>query len=557
MSRKLLSTVAAGVIAAAAVLIAGCGGSSGGSSGSSAGEVLRIGTNQQFLDPNPFNAYPPIDFGVANLEYPVLVQYDAAGKVVPDFATSWTHSADGKTYTFTTRSNAHWSDGQPLTAADVAWSLNTTIKYQKGGTSINSENVQFLKNVTDPNPTTVILHYSIPQAPAGVYSLMNLTWILPEHIWASHTGGPDGADLKTFKNQFPSVAGGPFIPTSWNGTTFLLMKRNPYYYGPKPSFSEVGIEYYTTPDALLQALKSKQIDYATGLPQSDTNLVKTYPNVVVKSYPQVEYYTLWVNDAPAAPHKELLNPLVRRAIDVSLNRQQMVNIAFPGSQVGESIVPPAVNGEIAGTWWNSNVAPTYDPALANQLLDKAGYKMGPNGVRIANGHPMSYTLYTDTENGGAGDRIFQITQADLKAIGISVSQKAVDPTAWFKAVMGTNNTYNQFDMAEDIFASLLDPNFNLLYYTCGDIGSFNNTGFCSKAYDDMYALQSSTLNTQKRQQLVNQMQVMAQKAEAVPSVLLYTLTVDAWQNDWTGFGGGPYGSLSDLSKLVFTSIHHI
>jgi hypothetical protein len=50
--------------------------------------------------------------------------------------------------------------------------------------------------------------------------------------------------------------------------------------------------------------------------------------------------------------------------------------------------------------------------------------------------------------------------------------------------------------------------------------------------------------------------VMAQKDEAVPSILFYTLTIDAHQKDWTGFGGGPYGSLTDLSKLVFTSIHH-
>jgi peptide/nickel transport system substrate-binding protein len=556
MSRTLRAVVVLGALAVAAV-IAGCGGSSS-SSGSSSGKILRIGMLQQFLDPNPFNSYPIPDFAVDNLEYPVLVQYNAAGQVVPDFATSWTHSADGKTYTFTTRTNAKWSDGKPLTAADVAWSLNTQIKYQNGGASVNKENVSFLKDVTDPNPTTVVLHYTQPQAPAGVYSLMNLTWILPEHIWASHTGGVDGADLKTFKNQFPDVAGGPYIPTSWNGTTFLLLKRNPYYYGTKPSIAEVGIEYYTTPDALLQALKTDQVDYATGLDQSDTALVKTYPNVVVNSYPQVEYFSLWVNDAPKAPHQELLNPLVRQAIDLSMDRQQMVNVAYPGSQVGESIVPPAVNGDLpAGqSWWDPAVAPKYDPALANQLLNKAGYKMGSGGVRMANGHPMSYTIYTDTQNGGAGDRVFQIAQADLKAIGIAVNEKAVDPTAWFKAVMGTNNTYNQYDMAMDIFASLLDPNFNLLYYSCGDIGSFNNTGYCSKQYDDMYQLQSGTLNVTKRRQLVNQMQVMAQKDEAVPSILFYTLTIDAHQSDWTGFGGGPYGSLTDLSKLVFTSIHH-
>jgi peptide/nickel transport system substrate-binding protein len=433
-----------------------------------------------------------------------------------------------------------------MTSADVAWTLNTIIKYQNGGAAVLRENVSGMTSATATDPTTVVLHYSTPNA--AVLSFMNNTEILPMHVWSQHTGGKDGADLKSFKNPFPDVAGGPYVPEKWNGSTFLVLKRNPNYYGPKPKVDEVGIQYYTTPDSLLQALKTKQIDYANQVPQSSASTVRGY-GLTVNQYSAVNYLTLYLNAAPKAPHPELANTLVRKAIDVAVDRQQIVNTAYPSSITGESIVPPAL-----GQWWDPKVKPTYDPAMANKLLDQAGFKKGANGIRVANGHPMSYTVITDTGLGGAGDRAFQIIQTDLKAVGIQVTQKPLDPNAWLAADYGTNNTYDTMDMALETNAALLDPGFNLIYFACTDLGSYNWSGFCNKQYDALYTKQSQTIDTGARRPIVYQMQELAQKL--VPGViLLYTETIDAHQQGWTGFGANPYGSLNYFSKLTFTSIH--
>jgi len=555
MIRKRRATRVAALVCVGllAVAVAGCGGSSssgggsGGGGGSSPSGELRVGTLDQFQNPNPFNVFHVIDYDILMLEYPFLVQYDESGQVVPDLATSWTNSANGSTWTFHLRPNAKWSDGQPMTSADVAWTLNTIIKYKAGSTALWSENVSDMTSATAPDPTTVVLHYSAPVA--AVLSFMNNTPILPMHVWDKHTGGKEGSNLKSFKNSFPDVAGGPYIPEKWDGSTFLLMKANPNYYGPKPHIENVGIEYFTTPDGLIQALKTKAIDYANQIPQSNASTVKS-DGVVVNAYPAVNYLGFYINAAPKAPHQELLNPLVRRAIDIGVDRQAIINVAYPGSQAGESIVPPAVPG-----WSDPSVQPTDDPAKANQLLDQAGFKKGANGIRMADGHPMQYTVIVDhVQLGGAGDRVFQILQTNLKSLGIGLTEKPLDPNAWLAADYGTNNTYDQLDMGLETNAALLDPGFNLIYFTCADYGAYNWSGFCNKQYDAMYAKQSATLDPAKRKPIVFQMQKMAQ--QLVPAViLLYTNSTDAHQPGWTGFGANPNGSLNYFSKLTFTSIH--
>jgi peptide/nickel transport system substrate-binding protein len=537
------------VLVALAFVIAGCGGSSssGGGGGGSGGEI-RIGTTDQFQNPNYFNVFHVIDYDVLALEYPLLVQYNSAGKVVPGLATSWSHSPSGSVLTFHLRPSVKWSDGQPMTSADVAFTYNTIIKYKDGAASVWSQDVAGMTKVTTPNPTTAVIHYDAPVAAA--LSFINNAPILPEHVWKKYASGKQGANLKTFKNTFPSVAGGPFVPESFNGSTFVSFKANPNWYGPKPGVSAIGMKYFTTPDGILQALKTNQIDYATGLPQSSLKTLQSYPNVTVNSYPAINFLGLYINDAPAAPHPELRNPLVRRAIDVSLDRQAMVNVAYPGSSTGESVVPPAVPG-----WWNSAVKPVYDPARATKLLDQAGFKKGANGIRVANGHPMSYTVDLDNvQLAGVGDRVFQVIQRNLNAIGINVTVKPLDPTAWLAAVFGTNNAYNQFDMALETSAALLDPGFDLIYNTCGNRGAYNWSGYCDKKYDALYAKQSAALNDATRKQIVFQMQKYAQ--QTVPlSVLLYTNTVDVHQNHFTGFGAGPEGSLNYFGVLQFTTIH--
>lgn len=112
------------------VLAAGCGGSS---SGEKTGGTFRIGTSSRIDSLNPYVAFNQDSYSTFMYIYPFFVQYDESNvKFAPDFAKSWSTSPDGKTWTFKTVPNAKWSDGQPLTAEDAAWTINTDIEYKAG-----------------------------------------------------------------------------------------------------------------------------------------------------------------------------------------------------------------------------------------------------------------------------------------------------------------------------------------------------------------------------------------------------------------------------------------
>lgn len=527
------------------LLVAGCssGTTSSGKASSGANTELAVGVMSQFQQPNPFNAFSIMDYNYEDLVYPYLVQYNSSGHIAPDLAKSWTISNGGKTWTFHLVPNAKWSDGKPLTSADVAFTFNTILKYVKGPTALDAENVTDLTSVTAPNATTAVFHYSAPLA--SVLTYINNTSILPEHIWAKYATG-SGSQLKTYPNKPPIVSGGPYIPESWNGTTTLVLKRNPLYYGPKPKTANVVIEYFTTPDGLIEALKQGQIDYANALPASSAAVVRS-AGLVVNDYKSVQYLDLFFNMHHPI-HSELLNPLVRQAFNYATDRQQIINVAYPGALPGESIVTPP-----AEFYDPSITPPPFDVAKANQLLNQAGYKMGPNGVRIANGHPMSYAVLFDNGLGGAGDRAFQILQSDYMKIGVQLTQKSLDTTAFLAALFGSHNSYTGWDLAMETDAGLLDPGYDLAYFTCADFGSYNFGGYCNKHYDSLYSQQAASVSPAQRQKLVYEMQSYANSQ--LPAItILYTPTIDAHQKGWTGFGVNPYGALNPMSQTTFETI---
>src|SRR5438046_2165365 len=160
----------------------GCGGSkSSSSSNSSSGSgTFRLGTASGIDSLNPYVAFNQDAYSTFFYIYPVLVQYDANLHFAPFFARSWHASKDGKTWTFNTVPNAKWTDGQPLTAEDAAWSINTAIRYQKTGAANVAGLIAHITRADAPNATTLVVHY---EQPAGnVLGQFEQFFILPKHI---------------------------------------------------------------------------------------------------------------------------------------------------------------------------------------------------------------------------------------------------------------------------------------------------------------------------------------------------------------------------------------
>src|SRR5919204_319631 len=205
------------LLVALALAAAGCGGGkSGGGGGSTVvkGGVLRMGVSSTIDSLNPFVSFQATSSWVYTNIYPVLVNYDANFNFIPYFAQSWQQSPDGKTWTFHTVPGAKWSDGQPLTARDVAWQLSTIVEFQDDATAMLANTVTHLKTAVATDDNTLVLTYESPVA--NVLSQLDQIYLLPKHVWEPLATG-NGKGLKTYANVpaagNPLVSGGPVMLT--------------------------------------------------------------------------------------------------------------------------------------------------------------------------------------------------------------------------------------------------------------------------------------------------------------------------------------------------------
>ena len=512
--------------------------------------ILRVGDDLQVDSLNPFVALDGSALAVYKYIYPSLVQYSTKYAIEKNFATSWTSSSDGLTWTFHLHSGAHWSDMQPLNSSDVVWTVNTVIKYASGGGALLATYLQNVKSAIAPDADTVVFHLQSPQA-AFLANVARLP-ILPRHVWAKYAVGKDGANLRTFSNQptpgHPVVSGGPFMSTQYSASGVSLFSANPHFYGVKPSIAGFGLEYFTSPDAEIQALKTGQIDVMSRAPESAIANLKADKNLVVDATPALSESTFIINDyAKKKSNRELLNPLVHQAFNYAIDRKGIVKNAFDGlSSPGFSPLPIADIG-----WHDPAIVPVgLNLAKANSLLNQAGYKMGANGLRIANGHPMSYTVILTV---GESLRAFDIIQSDFKKIGVGLTVKITDAATSANLELTPSQ---KFDLGMWSWGPPgPDPSFMLDTYTCSQFGGWQETGYCNKAYDKLFQEQAATINIAKRQRIVFQMQEIL--ARDMPEfILAYHDVNDVWNKAWSGFGETPNGLFSDVTIDGISYAHH-
>ena len=562
-SRRMLAAAAL----AAVLLAAGCGGSSGSSGGSGSvkqGGVFTIGTTNYIDTLNPFN-YIEAEAVTAYLEvYPELVQlapnlttYEGS------YATKWTHSADYKTYTYTLHSGAKWSDGKPLTSADVAWTANTIVKYQNDATAVLASSVAHVTTVDAPNPTTVVFHYDAPIDPNLVLSNIASLYILPEHIWGSHTGN-QGKDLKAFRpeNALPLVSGGPFEITKYEKKGTTVFKPNPGWWGAKPHVEAVGLVYYTNSDSMIADLKSGQISAVDQVPYTAVSALKQSGGLAITPYKYGEFTNITWNSNPRKPqNRELLDPQVKKAMSMCVDRQQIISVIYDGQATlaNQSVIGPF------GINWQSpdDQKLQFNCDQANAMLDQLGYKKGANGIRVAPAttgkyaqpaHPMQYQVMVPGSLDFNGSREFSIVADGWSKLGIKVTQQAGGDSAQAYAIETDDNCdaakstgYAKFDIALWDWFSYTDPDFQLSVATKGQWCSWSDTGYDNPSYDQMYK-QSGTLAGAQRLALVQKMDKLLSE-QWIYTFLVNEKAISAAQPNWGGYhpelNGYNYGYMTE------------
>ena len=523
--------------------------------------VFTVGILSDIDSLNPFTGILAESYEMFQLQYSTLLSSSSVD-FTPDagLAESWEASADGKTWTYTLRPDLVWSDGTPLTANDVVYTFERILngRYEQRNYG------NYVRNITSveaPDDRTVVMTTRVPSPIMERLAV----YILPEHVWSS----VDAKAVKSFANEPAEgetlVGSGPFLVVERRTGQFIRMVANDTYFKGRPKVDELVFRIYNNPDALGQALIKGEIDFASGLTADVFSTLEGQEGITTYAGSYSGFNELAFNMGAALvdgtpigdgnPH--LQDQKVRLAISHAIDRQQMVDRILDGyGTPGSSIIPPL--------YTTLHVDPgtqTYDPALANQILDDAGYAMGPDGVRVGpDGEPMIYRLFvrSDSDSSVKSGEYFK---SYLAAIGIQADIKPVDENALFE-IIGRG----EFDMFEWGWVVEPDPDYQLSTFTCGKrsyedggevYADLSDSFFCDPEYDALYAAQAEETDQAARAEIVKQMQQILY--DAVPYVVTYYYdNLEAYRSDrFTGFVGQPEGSGSLLFQYGTYSYENV
>lgn len=301
---------------------------------------------------------------------------------------------------FFLRDDVRWHDGAPFTSRDVAFTYHAIM--DETVASPRKPDFDLIQKVETPGPHEALVTYRKPYSPALSSWMMPL---IPAHILEDKPATWWNDNF----NRRP-IGTGPFKFSRWKTNESLRLVRNEDYYQGAPWLEGVVFRYLPDPIAIRLAFMTRQIDY-WGVEPWAVSSFKNDPRFQVFSYPASSYNFIGWN---------LRNPLfqdvrVRTAFAHAVNVPQMIKYILYGNGVqSNGIFPPQ--------FWFSNpdVAPIpYDPAAAARLLDEAGWKPGPDGIRVKDGKRMAFTLIVNQANEVRKD-IATLVQDNLRTIGVEV-----------------------------------------------------------------------------------------------------------------------------------------
>lgn len=536
--------VALGVVGAPAQATSSSPPPSGSSS--SSGPVLRVGMTSGIDNPNIWALNSATEFEAVTLQYDMLMKYsDVDLTAAPGIATGCDPNADRTVWTCKIRPGLKWSDGVPLTSKDVAFSYKFAIDkempyfsgYFPEGTTFET-----------PDDTTLIWKSPTPtngpNVPAWVY-------VAPEHVWAKYAD----KDLKeiTSVKVLPNVASGPFVMTTAVDGQSWTFERNPNFWGPKPAYQTIVFQLFTNQEAMVQALKNGQIDIADGLEPALLPAVEKLSNVAI----QKVVSDWWVNMAfnfggqgPASKPLPALQDLqVRKAIEMAIDKQKIVDTVYPGAaSPGETVVRPL------SVYWHLDVPDDkvvkYDPQAANALLDQAGYPKGADGVRTdpKTGQPLVMRMPTSDDTQGS-TAVGQLIAGFLKQIGITVKVQPVTAGKMYDIQQS-----GDFDAYIWYWSGDPDPNYQLSVFTSGSCKDLSDGCFTDPAYDALFEKQNTTLDPEQRLPIVKEAQQYLY--DHIPGIVVaYPNAIEAYRTDKvTGLTATPAKVGYLMPSYVYTSM---
>jgi peptide/nickel transport system substrate-binding protein len=461
-----------------------------------------------------------------NLVNDPLLFVNSKGILEPGLATSVpTGGSDGNTYTFKLHSGVKWSDGTPLTSADVLFTYNLIFapEYSAVASPRRGDFTLHVDSISAPDPETFVIHTKTTYAPLlyshGVYPIM------PKHV----LGSIPPAQINTMSyNSAPTVTSGQFKFVSWQQGAQTTLARNETYWRGAPYLSNYVFKVLPSAVAIGNALKTGEVNVGAQLDPSSLTSLETVQGLNIHNFVTPSFEFLALNQNPQKPAGAILQDVkVRQALYYAINRESMIkSILFGEGSNATGVEPPT-------SWaYDPNAKPQYpyNPSKANQILDEAGWTKGSNGIRSKNGTRLAFTLHYPS-GVLTLTNISQVVQQNWKAIGVDLTPVAIQFTQLVTELTATRD----YDIILVGFNFTNDPDQSQLFSSSGTaVGGFNGMDFSNPQVDKLLNEGTATLSKQKRIDIYKQYQNLMQ--ELVPIILLY-------------FSKQAYGTLSSVHGM--------
>ena len=499
------------VLGAAALLI--WGGSVAPSLAQKAGGILRVyhrdsPASMSVLEEASLSTSMPMMAVFNNLVlYDQHVAQNSLASIVPDLATSWSTSEDGKNLVFELRRGVKWHDGQPFTAADVKCTWDLLLGTASSKLRVNPRRAWYsnVEKVVANGDSEAVFVLRRPQPALLALLASGYAPIYPCHVPAGEM------------RQHP-IGTGPFKFVEFKPNERITLARNPDYWKPGRPYLD-GIEYTIMPNrsTAILAFDAGKFDltwpYDVAIPLLK-DVKAQAPHAICEAAPMNASRNLDINRT--APPFD--NPEIRRAMALSLDRKAFVEILGDGhGEIGGAMLPPPV-----GVWGLTpqmlRKLPGYGPdiaanrAQARAIMAKFGY--GPD-------HPLKIKVSARNIPIARDPAVILIDQ--LKTIDIDGELDLVDTAVWFPKM-----ARHDFTVALGLGANAVDDPDQQFYqnYACGS--QLNVTGYCNRDIEKLFDRQSVEADPQKRRKLVWDIDERLQQDDARP-IIYYNDAATCWQ----------------------------
>jgi peptide/nickel transport system substrate-binding protein len=408
----------------------------------SGGDTLRIALTQEPGTLNPIVGTLAVETDVGALLFSGLTRYDPTGAQIPDLAervptrANGGISSDGRTITYHLVRNARWHDGVPVTSADVKFTFDALMNPKNN--VAQREPYDQMERVETPDPYTVRIVLKRQWAPAidGFSNRVDGS-IVPAHLLAKLD------DLNHADFNAAPIGSGPYKLVAWHRGSDMDFVADPNYFRGPPKIAHIIVRFLDNDNTMLIALRTHAVDVA------DTLNISTYTNLgnVPGMVPAINAKSYWEHLTFNTARAPLDDRRVRLALCYGLDVHEIY------AKVSHGL------GALGPTAWNP-VTPWYnrkldyypfDPKRAGQLLDAAGWRMGPAGLRLRDGKPLALTIISTSGN-ITREQTMVLLQQRWHEIGIDVTVKTFPPATMFALAANGGPFYGgKFDVALSAF----------------------------------------------------------------------------------------------------------